>query len=152
VEPISAAVAAFSAIKAGVAAGKEITSLAKDIGTMFDGIESAKAEHSKKRNRQILSVNEEAMETFIAKQRAQDLEEELRNLIVMTRGHSAWQELLRMRVEIKNERKAEERRLAAEKKERNEAIFWFGVLFGVIGLIAFGFVKLIQWKMEGKLG
>lgn len=150
-EPISAAIAAFSAIKAGVSAGKEITSLAKDVGALFDGIDAAKHQHSQKKNRS-LSANEEAMSTFIAKTKAQDLERDLRELIVSTRGLSAWHELIRLRVEIKKKRKEEELRL---KKERNEKVKGLALIAVLVALTAglFGlFYYLIQMKLEGKLG
>jgi hypothetical protein len=150
VEPISAAIAAFSAIKAGVSAGKEITSLAKDVGTLFDGIDAAKHQHSQKRSRS-LSANEEAMSTFIAKQKAQDLERDLRELVVTTRGISAWHELIRLRVEIKRKRKEEELRL---KKEREERIKGIALISGLATLTAclFGFLYyLVQMKMDGRL-
>ena len=99
-EPISVALTAFTAIKAGVTAGKEISSLAGDLGKLWDACDAANAKHSKKRNSQFnMSANEEALSTFVAKQQAKDLEDELRELIIYTRGQSAWHELLQLRAE-----------------------------------------------------
>ena len=47
-EPISAAMAAFSVVSAGVKAGKDLASLGKPLGKLFDGIDEAKQKHSKK--------------------------------------------------------------------------------------------------------
>ena len=103
-EPISVALTAFTAIKAGVTAGKEISSLAGDLGKLWDACDAANARHSKKRNSQFnMSANEEALSTFVAKQQAKDLEDELRELIIYTRGQSAWHELLQLRADIKRE-------------------------------------------------
>lgn len=150
-DPVTVMMGAFSAIKAGVSAGKEIHDLGKQIGTLFDAIDETKVAHSNKKNRAILSVNEEAMSTFIAKKKAEDLESQLREMIVMTRGHSAWQELLRLRVDIKNKRKEELRRLERERKERIEGM----MLLGAVGLVAAAmigtFAYLIKLKMDGAL-
>ena len=43
-EPISVAVAAFGAIKAGVSAGKELHSLGKQVGQLFDAIDELHTE------------------------------------------------------------------------------------------------------------
>lgn len=129
-EPISTAIAAFGAIKAGISAGKEITSMAKDLGSMWDSCEAVQQDHNKKKNRQILSANEEALSTFVNKQKAKDLEAELRELIVQTRGVSAWHELLRLRADIKRERKEADALAAKEKREKQEATL---TIIAVIG-------------------
>ena len=70
------------------------------------------------------SANEEAMDTFMKRQQAIDAEEQLRDLIIGTRGYSAYQDLLKLRREILAERKEMERELAADrirKKENSEA-------------------------------
>ena len=64
-EPISVALTAFTAIKAGVTAGKEISSLAGDLGKLWDACDAANARHSKKRNSQFnMSANEEVLSTL----------------------------------------------------------------------------------------
>lgn len=129
-EPISTAIAAFGAIKAGISAGKEITSMAKDLGSMWDSCEAVQQDHNKKKNRQILSANEEALSTFVNKQKAKDLEAELRELIVQTRGVSAWHELLRLRADIKRERKEADALAAKEKREKQEATLTIVAVIG----------------------
>lgn len=148
-EPITLAVSALSAIKAGITAGQEISSLAKPIAKLFDGIDDAKRQHSKKRNSTLnMSANEEALNTFIAKKQAEDLELDLRNLIVQTRGISSWHELVRLRVEIRKQRIEEEKEKERARKERNEVIFIGGlavfILGGIIGLLVFAI-----WQFKG---
>lgn len=132
-EPITMAVAAFNGIKAGVAAGKEISSLAKDIGKMFDAIDNVKQEHNNEKNKPFQSANEEALETFINKKQAEDLEDNLRQIITATRGPSAWQELIRMRVEVRKRRQEE---IEAKIRRRREIIEAIGTWFLVIFLVA----------------
>ena len=146
-EPISVAIAAFGAIKAGVSAGREITSMAKDLGKMWDSCEAVQQDHNKKKNRQILSANEEVLSTFVNKQKAKDLEEELRELIVWTRGLDAWQELLRLRVDIKRERKEAIAKVKRERAEKQEAILTVVAVVLVLGLIVGGGAFFIWCKL-----
>lgn len=145
-EPITLAVSALGAIKAGITAGQEISSLAKPIAKLFDGIEDAKRQHSKKRNSALnMSANEEALNTFIAKKQAEDLELELRNLIVQTRGISAWHELVRLRVDIRKQRIEEQKEIERARKERNEIILvgslCIFILGGIITLLVFAIMQ-----------
>ena len=143
-EPITTAMAAFSAIKAGVSAGREIASLGKEIGKMFDAIDDVKNQHNKKKSSPFRSVNEEALETFMHKQQAKDMENNLREIIIHTRGLSAWQELIRLRGQIREERKAAERAAKKQRQETIEAIaIWGAVIFGIVlvcGLVVWGYM------------
>ena len=145
-EPITMAVAAFNGIKAGVAAGKEISSLAKDIGKMFDAIDSVKQEHNNEKNKPFQSANEEALETFINKKQAEDLEDNLRQIITATRGPSAWQELIRMRVEVRKRRQEEEEARIRRRRELIETIgTWFFVIILVVAIGGLGVLALAKY-------
>ena len=145
-EPITMAVAAFNGIKAGVAAGKEISSLAKDIGKMFDAIDNVKKEHNDEKNKPFQSANEEALQTFINKKQAEDLEDNLRQIITATRGPSAWQELIRMRVEVRKRRQEEEEARIRRRREIIEALAtWFFVILLVVAIGGFGILILAKY-------
>lgn len=118
----------FAAIKGGVAAGREITGLAKDIGKLFDSIDDIRNDHNKARSNPLLSANEEAMETFIAKKKAEDVEKELRHIVIATRGVDGWQELQRLRIEIRREREEAKKQKQLERIRFQET-FWNIVLF-----------------------
>lgn len=149
-EPISLALTAYSAIKAGVSAGKEIHSLAKDIGQLWDAIDDIKSAHNKKKSSPVTKakgVNQEALETFVAVQKAKDMENELREIIIYTRGMDAWQELLRLRAQIKKQRKDEEKARLLEKKRRQEELLTaLAVILGVVVVCVSiaGFIYLIR--------
>ena len=64
-EPITAAVAALGALKQGVKVGKELHDMASDIGKLWGGIDAARGAHTKKKKGQILSVEEEALQTLL---------------------------------------------------------------------------------------
>ena len=51
------------------------------------------------------------------KQKAKDLEDQLRQIIILTRGVGAWAELVKMRGDIRVKRQEEEQ--DSKKKERN---------------------------------
>lgn len=113
-EPITILMASYSAIKSGVAAGKEIHSLGKHIGSMFDAIDDIRNDHNKAKGNPLRSANEEAMETFIAKKKAEDLEHNLRQIVMATRGYDGWMELQRLRGQLRTQR------AEAEKKKKRE--------------------------------
>ena len=128
---------AFAAIKGGISAGKQLHSMSKEIAGFFDSVENAKKSHEKKKNSMFASANEEAMDTFMKKQAAIDAEAQLRELIIATRGYSAYQELLKLRKEIRIERKERERKERIEREEMQEMVALICVallLFIVVGV------------------
>ena len=146
-EPITTAMAAFSAIKAGVSAGREIASLGKEIGSLFDAIDSVKGDHQKKKSRQIMSANEEALDTFVARKQAEDLEHQLRQIVIATRGISAWQELIRLRGQIRTERaEAERSKRARRQKLVEDIVLWVGIIL-LIGICLAVLVFFVGRKM-----
>lgn len=137
-EPISVAMAAVAAIKSGVSLGKDISSLGKEVGQLWGAIDEINGAHNKKKKSIFRTVNEEALDTFMAKQKAKDLEDELRQIISFTRGPSAWQELLRLRGQIRKER--QEQKEAHRRKVRKTleiAVLTVCLVIGAGLLVAF---------------
>ena len=92
-----------------------------------------------------------ALDTFMKRQQAKQAEEELREFIVNNLGYSAYQELLKLRREVAQERKEAERqaRLEAERMKENAEIAFIAVVIfllvcgGALGLlVAMGWVDL----------
>ena len=142
---------ALAAIKTGVAAGKQLHNLSKEIAGFFDATDSAKKAHAKKKNGVFASANEEAMATWTQAQNAKTAEAELREFIVNTKGFSAYQDLLKIRREVIAQRKEAERQAAKEAEERQELIVSILVILllfiGVVGGFGFwlqmkGFIQL----------
>ena len=111
VAAVSAASSAFAAIKKGFEVGRDIESMAGDMGRWMSAVSDIKKaeEYNKKPPlfKKIFnagSVEEEAMQIFMAKKKAEDMREQLRTIITYTRGPSAWQELLRTEAEIRKKR------------------------------------------------
>ena len=103
IDPLSA----LAMVKGGISAGRTIASMSKELAGFFDSVDSAKKDHEKKKQSPFSSTNEEALDTFMKRQQAKQAEEELREFIVNTIGYSAYQELLKLRREIAQERKEE---------------------------------------------
>ena len=129
---------AFAAVKGGIAAGKQLHSMSKEIAGFFDSVDNAKKEHEKKKSSMFASSNEEAMDTWMKKQQAIDAEAQLRELIVNTRGFSAYQDLLKIRRDTLRERKEAQRQAEIEKQEMQEmiAIVFVGMLLVILLITA----------------
>jgi len=147
VDPLSA----LAMVKGGISAGRTLASMSKELAGFFDSVDSAKKAHEKKKQSPFSSSSEEALDTFMKRQQAKQAEEELREFIVNTIGYSAYQELLKLRKEISEERKEAERqaRLEAQRmKDNAEMAFVAVVIFlllcgGALGLlVAMGWVDL----------
>ena len=113
-DPITAvatATAAFNIIKKGFALGRDLEGMAGDLGRWMGAVSDIKKaeEYSKnpplfKKLFQAGSVEEEAMQAFLAKKKAEDMRAELREIISFSRGPSAWQELLKTEADIRKKR------------------------------------------------
>ena len=136
----------FAGVKAGISAGKEIASLAKDLGSLFDAIDSAKSSHEKKKGSPFSSANEEALDTFVKRKQADDIEEQLRAIVISTRGFSAWNELLALRKDIRVKKKND---LAAKKKKQQELfdqiVLWGCIILLVVLTAGFGLLGLMYY-------
>ena len=137
---------AFAAIKGGISAGKQLHSMSKEIAGFFDSVDNAKKTHEKKKNSIFASANEEAMDTWMQKQQAIEAEKELRELIVNTRGFSAYQDLLKLRREIAKERKERERKEAKEREEQQELI----AIIMVVLVFIIGMAAAAWWMLDHK--
>ena len=132
-DPISIS-AAFAAVKGGISAGKSLMNMTKEISSFFDAADEANKEHQKKKSSVFASANEEAMSSYMAKVQASELEAELRELIVNSRGLSSYNELQSIRREIRLERKEAARLALIERQQKQEqaitvAVITFAGLF-----------------------
>ena len=137
---------ALAAIKTGVAAGKQLHNLSKEIAGFFDATDSAKKAHAKKKNGMFASANEEAMVTWTQAQNAKTAEAELREFIVNTKGFSAYQDLLKIRREIIAQRKEAEKQAAIEAEEQRELVMTIAAILLIIITVVGGFGLWLQMK------
>lgn len=146
VDPLTA----FAAIKAAVSAGQELINVTKQIGEFFDGVDDLRNKHNKKKDSAFSGDDENAMETFVALQKARDAEDELRQLIIHLRGYSAWQELLAIRARVRREKKEREEEQARLKAERIEGLVIWGSV-GLILVLVTGFAIVILLGITGRI-
>ena len=109
----------LAGIKSGIAAGKSVAAMSKQIGQFFDQTDYAKKTLQKK-GVSGKNVNAIAMERFAELRKAAEAEQELKKFICESLGPSHWQTLLKIRREVlqeKREAEAQARRDAIQRQE-----------------------------------
>ena len=157
VTAITAATTAFNLIKKGFAAGREVESMYGDIGRWMGAVSDVNQAEKLSKNPPIFkklfngsSVEQEAMDVFAAKKKAEAMEEELRNWINLTHGPNAWNELLKMQTKIRLQRKET---LYAQAEARRKVLNILGiiVLCTIIGGVIMWIGYLFYLKQRGEL-
>jgi len=123
VDPISAlatATSAFNLIKKGFSVGRDVESMGKDLGRWMGAMSDLK--------------------------KAEDMRDELRQLITHTRGLSAWQELLTTEADIRKKRQ----QAIYDQKERQKAVLEIIAVIGLVIFIAALGIGLIWLIMESR--
>lgn len=150
------ATGAFNTIKAGFAAGREIESMAGDLGRWMGAVSDIKKaeEYNKKpplfkKLFQAGSVEEEAMAIFMAKKKAEDMRSELKQIISFTRGPSAWEELLKTEGDI---RKKRQKAIYDQEERRRKVLEAVMIVAGIIAVGSFLiFIIVLAAKARGVL-
>ena len=84
------------------------------------------------------SVEEEALQTLMAKKKTEDMRDQLKNIIMFSRGHGAWEELLRTEADIRKKRQ----KMIYDQEERWRKIWeWVAITFLV--LLGVGFIGFL---------
>ena len=115
VDPITAvatATAAFNTIKSAFAAGRDIEGMAGDLSRWMGAVSDIK--------------------------KAEDMREELKNIISFTRGPSAWEELLKTEADIRKRRQ----QAIYDQQERRRKVFEI-IMVVVASLAMLGFIAFI---------
>lgn len=156
IDPITAlatATSAFNMIKKGFAVGRDVESMGKDLGRWMGAMSDLKKadEYAKKPPlfKKIFaagSVEEEAMAAFMAKKKAEDMRDELRQMISLTRGPSAWQELVNMEAKIRKQRQ----QAIYDQKERQRKFFEYTIAGILILLASAGIIWMFWFIMKAK--
>ena len=150
IDPISAigiATSAFNAVKKAVGAGREIEDVAGALGKWMGAVSDIKKAEEMNKKPPIFkklfasgSVEEEAMQIFMAKKKAEDMREELRNIISYTRGPSAWQELLKTEADIRKRRQAT---IYAQEERRRKILEIVAIC--VLVIVVGGFILFLAY-------
>ena len=152
-DPISAmatASAAFGAIKKGFQVGRDIESMASDLSRWMGAMSDLDMLEKEAKNPPIFkklfagkSVEQEAMETFAAKQKAEAQRRELQQWIGLTLGKSKWDELVRMEGSIRKQRQETLYKQRQRRRKFVEIVAWIVMVTFGIGLL-FGFVLFLK--------
>ena len=126
----------LAGLKTGLAAGKSVASLSKQIGQFFDATDSAKKKLQQK-GVSGKNVNAIAMERFAKLRQAAEAEEELKKFICESLGPSHWQTLLKIRSEVLQEKREAEAQARRDQIANQELMI---TIVGIVVLLIFTFV------------
>ena len=150
IDPVTAlatASAAFNLIKKGFSAGRDLESMSNYLGRWMGACSDIKKaeEFSKKPPlfKKLFasgSVEEDALQSFMAKTKTDDMRTELRNIISMTRGPSAWKELVETEGRIRKSRQQ-----AIYDQEERQRQFFEMIAIGAAIIISLGTVGFLLW-------
>jgi len=154
-DPVSAmatASAAFGALKKGFSIGRDIESMVGDLSRWMGALSDIDQAEKEAKNPPIFkklfngkSVEQEAIEAFAAKRKAQAQRDELKQWISLTMGMSAWDELIRMEGNIRKQRQE----TLYRQRERRQKFIEICVIIGSILIgtaILIGFIWLVKTK------
>jgi hypothetical protein len=126
----------LAGLKTGLAAGKTVAGLSKQIGQFFDATDQAKKTLQKK-GISSKSANATALDRWAKIRQAADAEAELQEWITQTYGRSKWLELLKIRKEVLAEKREAEAQARRDAIQRQELMI---TIVGIVVLLIFTFV------------
>ena len=140
-------------IKKAVEAGREIEDCVGYFGKFFQGVSDINKAEEEAKNpplfRKLLSggsVEEEAFQAVVHRQKVQQMENELRELITYRYGVETYREMIQMRRTIKEERE----RTVYKQQQRRKNLLWNGLALAIfstgIGFIWWLIVLMIDMK------
>lgn len=137
---IAIATGAFNALKKGFAIGRDLESMASDLSRWMGALSDIEQAEKEAKNPPIFkkiisnkSVEQEAIEAFAAKRKAQQQRDELKQYLQYTVGSKAWDELIRMEGQIRKQR---QETLYRQRERRQKFVEWVLIILSIItGLI-----------------
>jgi hypothetical protein len=154
IDPISAiamATTAFNTIKKGFEVGRDIESMYGDMGRWMGAV--ADIDQAEKMNKKPplfkklfngSSIEQEAMDIFAAKKKAEEMEKELKNFVNFTHGPNSWNEILALQAQIRKDRK---KAIYDQEQRRREIMNAIGIILAVCvvaGVLIGGFMIVID--------
>ena len=151
-DPVTAmatASAAFTTIKKGFQVGRDLESMASDIGRWMGALSDLDQMEKEAKNPPIFkklfskSVEEEAMTVFANKRKAQQQRDELKQWIGLTLGKSAWDELVATEGRIRKQRQETLYKQREKRQKFVEILAWVVMLCLAAGLLTL-FILLLK--------
>ena len=134
----------LAGLKTGLAAGKTIAGLSKQIGQFFDATDQAKKTLQKK-GISSKSTNATALDRWAKVRAAAEAEAELQEWITQTYGRSKWLELLKIRKEVLLEKREMEARFRREAIARQELALTLTGIFFLLTASAIGATAYLHY-------
>ena len=149
VTAIAAASSAFSLIKRGFDAGRDIESMFSDMGRWMGAVADIRHADQMVKNPSVFkklfngsSIEQEAMDVFAAKKKAEEMENELRTYVNLVYGPNSWADIIKLQAKIRKDRQEQ---IYAQQELRRSILNAIGIVLGaVVGVAAFsGIVYLV---------
>ncbi len=150
IDPVTAlatASSAFTLIKKGFQAGRDIESMGSDLGRWMGAVSDIKKSEEYTKKPPLFkklfaagSVEEEALSSLMAKKKAEDMREQLKQIIIFSRGPSAWDDLLRTEANI---RKKRQEMIYAQEERRRKVMEIIAIVF--LCLVCAGFIGFLGY-------
>lgn len=147
---MAGATASYNAVKRAIAAGQELESMIGSLSKWMSCLSDLDQAEREAKNPPIFkklfagkSVEQEALEIFAAKQKAQQQRDELRQYIGLTMGMSKWQQLVATESKIRKSRQETMYRQRERRQKFVEIAAWT-TLVGVGAAALVGFVLLLK--------
>lgn len=157
VTALATASTAFSLIKKGFQAGRDVEAMYGDIGKWMGAVSDVNQAAKMSKNPPLFkklfagsSVEQEALDAYAAKKKAEEMENELRSWINLVHGPNAWSDLLKMQAKIRKQRQ-EQLYAQAELRQRIFNIVGIVLLCTIIGGVVMWIGYLFYLKRTGNL-
>ena len=157
VTALATASTAFSLIKKGFQAGRDVEAMYGDIGKWMGAVSDVNHAAKMSKNPPLFkklfagsSVEQEALDAYAAKKKAEEMENELRSWINLVHGPNAWSDLLKMQAKIRKQRQ-EQLYAQAELRQKIFNIVGIVLLCTIIGGVVMWIVYLFYLKRTGNL-
>ena len=146
VTAIAAATTAFNVIKKGFDMGRDIESMYGDMGRWMGAVSDVNQANKMAKNPPLFkklfagsSIEEDAMNAFAAKKKAEEMENELRSYVNLVYGPNSWNEILKLQAKIRKDRQEQ---IYAQQEMQAHVLNVIGIiiasivfLLAVVGLI-----------------
>lgn len=154
IDPVSAfaiATSAYKALEKGVGAARNLESMGKDLSRWMSAVSDIDRAHHEAKNPPLFkklfsgaSVEKEALDLFIQKKQLEEQRDNLRKLISSMLGPQAWQELIKMERDIRQQRKETLYKQREMRRHFMEAIA--ATFLGVIVVAFLAFLLALIYK------
>tara|TARA_B100001093_G_scaffold278098_1_gene265799 strand:- start:1193 stop:1870 length:678 start_codon:yes stop_codon:yes gene_type:complete len=149
---MATASAAFGVLKKGFAVGRDIESMASDLSRWMGALSDLDMLEKEAKNPPIFkklfngkSVEQEAIEAFAAKEKAQQQRYELQQWISMTLGRKKWDDLVKMEGSIRKQRQETLYKQRQRRQKFVEIVAWI-----MVAVVAAALLTLFVLFLKGQ--